>query len=175
MSTADDEKKEIKTIDELIENFDTAMLVTESLQGELRARPMMIADHQPGGALLFVTRAEDEKLREVLQTPHVAVTMQSDGCYLSISGLAVLETDQVRLDELWSPSWRLWFPEGKTDPELCLIRVEPSAAEYWDRTGASKLEFFWRAGKALLQGENTPDDELSGHGKVDLGNADKPD
>ena len=166
---------EIETIDELIEDFDTAMLVTESLQGELRARPMMIADHQPGGALLFVTRAEDEKLQEVLKTPHVAVTMQSEGRYLSISGSAALETDQVRLDELWSPSWRFWFPDGKTDPELCLIRVEPSAAEYWDRTGANRLEFIWQAGKALLQGEKTADDKLTGHGKVDLGETEKPD
>ncbi len=175
MSMDHDDTKEVETIDELIEEFDTAMLVTESLQHELRARPMMIADHQPGGALLFVTRAGDEKLQEVLKTPHVAVTMQSEGRYLSISGSARLETDQVRLDELWSPSWRIWFPDGKGDPQLCLIRMEPSAAEYWDRTGANRLEFIWRAGKALLQGEKAPDEELGGHGKVDLGDAGKPD
>jgi hypothetical protein len=90
------------------------------------------------------------------------------------NAIATLETDQVRLDELWSPSWRLWFPDGKADPELCLIRVEPSAAEYWDRTGANRLEFIWRAGKALLKGEKTADDKLSGHGKVDLGETDGP-
>ena len=168
------DNRAVETLDELIETFDTAMLVTESLQDELRARPMMIADRQPGGALVFVTRAEDEKLQEVLETRRVAVTMQSEGRYLSISGSARLETDRVRLDELWSPSWRIWFPDGKDDPALCLIRIEPSAAEYWDRTGANRLEFIWRAGKALVRGEKAPDDELGGHGKVDLGNAGKP-
>ena len=68
-----------------------------------------------------------------------------------------------------APSWRLWFPAGSDDPDLVLIRIEPSAAEYWDRTGANRLEFLWRAGKALLQREKTRDDELSGHAKVDLG------
>ncbi len=165
----DPERTEIDSIDHFIEEFETAMLVTESLSGDLRARPMMIAGHEPGGALLFVSRAEDEKLQEVLQTSRVAVTMQGVGRYLSISGTARLETDQVKLDELWSPSWRIWFPAGSEDPDLVLIQIEPSAAEYWDRTGANKLEFFWRAGKALLQGEKTRDDKLSGHRKVGFG------
>ena len=164
----DVDKDEIRTLDQLIENFQVAMLVTESLQGELRSRPMMIAGHQPGGALMFVTRAEDEKLQEVLRAPRVAVTMQSEDRYISISGSARLQTDQVLLDELWSPSWKIWFPEGSDDPELCLIRVEPSAVEYWDRAGANKLEFFWRAGTALLTGEKAADDKLSGHAKIEL-------
>jgi len=160
---------DIQIVDQFIEQFDTAMLITRSIDGDLRARPMMIAGHEAGGVVLFVSRAEDEKLQEVLQTPAVVVTMQSEGQYLSISGSAVLDTDRVKLDELWAPSWRLWFPAGAGDPDLVLIRIEPSAAEYWDRTGANKLEFMWRAGKALLQGEKTRDDKLSGHAKVDLG------
>ncbi len=160
---------EIQTIDRLIESFETAMLTTESLSGQLRARPMMIADHLDGGALVFVTRAEDEKLEEVLHKNQVAVTMQSGGQYLSISGTARLETDRVKLDELWSPSWKIWFPGGRGDPECCLIRVEPTVAEYWDRTGANTLEFFWEAGKALLRGEKARDEALAGHGKVKLG------
>ena len=163
------ENDEIQTLDRLIEGFETAMLTTESLSGQLRARPMMIADHLDGGALVFVTRAEDEKLEEVLHKNQVAVTMQSNGQYLSISGTARLETDRVKLDELWSPSWKIWFPEGQNDPECCLIRVEPTIAEYWDRTGANRLEFLWEAGKALLRGEKAQDETLAGHGKVKLG------
>lgn len=160
---------EVQTIDHLIEGFETAMLTTESLGGQLRARPMMIADHIDGGALVFVTRSDDEKLEEVLHKNQVAVTMQSDGQYLSISGTARLETDRVKLDELWSPSWKIWFPGGRADPECCLIRVEPSMAEYWDRTGTNRLEFFWEAGKALVRGEKARDETLAGHGKVKLG------
>jgi general stress protein 26 len=165
----DSGESEIEIVDRFIDQFETAMLSTRSLQGDLRARPMMIAGHEPGGVILFVSGAGDEKLKEILETPAVVVTMQSEGQYLSISGSAVLDTDQVKLDQLWAPSWRLWFPAGSGDPDLVLIRIEPSAAEYWDRTGANRLEFLWRAGKALLQREKTRDDELSGHAKVDLG------
>jgi len=54
-------------LDKLIALFDTAMLVTTSLRGLPRARPMAIAGHDDGGLLYFATRAEDEKLEEVLE------------------------------------------------------------------------------------------------------------
>jgi general stress protein 26 len=168
MAGSAETERKARTLDELIDEFDTAMLVTQSLEGELRSRPMMIAEHETRGVLYFATRAEDKKLEEVLKNPHVAVTMQAPGRYLSISGRATIDTDVTRADELWSASWRLWFPEGTGDPQLTLIAVEPSHAEYWDRTGLHRLEFLWKAGKALLRGDKAADDELGGHAKVDL-------
>lgn len=144
------------------------MLVTRSLRGDLRARPMAIAEYGGTGALYFVTRAEDEKLEEVLQSPDVAVTMQSDGRHLSISGKARILTDIALAEDLWSASMRLWFPNGVNDPEMTVIMVDPDWAEYWDRTGVRRMEFLWEAGKALLRGEKARDDELSGHAKVRL-------
>jgi len=47
-------------LDQLIASFDTAMLVTTSLRGQPRARPMAIAGHVEGGLLYFATRAEDD-------------------------------------------------------------------------------------------------------------------
>lgn len=155
-------------LDELVNSFDTAMLVTQSLQGGLRARPMAIAEYGGTGALYFVTHAEDEKLEEVLQSPEVAVTLQRDDCHLSISGKARILTDKVLSEELWSSSMRLWFPDGVDDPEMTIIMVDPDWAEYWDRTGIRRMEFLWEAGKALLRGEKADDDELGGHAKVKL-------
>ena len=162
------EEGKVSTLDELIGEFDSAMLVTESIEGRLRARPMMIAEHDTGAVLWFATRTDDEKLEEILHRSDVAVTMQGRERFLSISGTARLETDRVRLDEMWSASWNIWFPEGKRDPDLCLICIEPSRAEYWDRSGLKRLEFLAEAGRALVRGEKVRADELSGHAKVDL-------
>lgn len=155
-------------LDELMEDFDTAMLVTESLQGDLRARPMAVAEHTDNGVLYFATRAAAAKLEEILRSQKVAVTMQGDGVYLSISGTAKILVDQVLADELWSAPMRLWFPDGHDDPDLVILVVEPDYAEYWDRTGASRLEYWWEAGKALAKGERVEDDNLSGHEKMKL-------
>lgn len=168
MSNPEQSTAGIRSVDELIDRFDTAMLVTEALDGELRGRPMMIAEHRSGGYLWFATPATGQKLEEVLNKPQVAVIMQSGGRYLSLSGEARLETEDGRLDELWSPAWKLWFPEGVEDPDLCLIRIEPQKAEYWDQPGAERVELLWKAGKALFGGQNEADAQLGEHDKVDL-------
>lgn len=153
-------------LDQLITSFDTAMLVTTSLRGKPRARPMAIAGHETGGLLYFASRAEDEKLEEVLQQPDVAVTMQGDGRFLSITGRARIETDVQLARELWRPSMKLWFPDGAKDPQLTLILVEALCAEYWDRSGIRRLEFLWEAGKALVRGDIPGEPPEDQHAKV---------
>jgi len=168
MGAQEEDAAATRTLDDLIEKFDTAMLVTRSLNGDLRARPMMIAEHERVATLYFASRAEDPKLDEIVEDSSVAVTMQDAGRYLSISGRARVDTDQSRIDAAWSLSWRVWFPDGSHDPQLRLIAVEPDRAEYWDRKGLNRLEFFWEAGKAILHGTKASDERLRGHEKVDL-------
>lgn len=158
--------KSRERLDELIDHFDTAMLVMRSLQGELRARPMAIAGHGEEGLLYFATRAEDEKLEEILQSPEVAVTMQASDRYLSISGRGRLETDVLLAKKLWSPAMNIWFPEGAEKAEFTLIRVEPTYGEYWDRAGLRKVEFLWEAGKALLGRQKVEPQDFGGHEKI---------
>lgn len=155
-------------LDQLITHFDTAMLVTTSLSGKPRARPMAIAGHDRGGLIYFATRAEDDKLKEILQNPDVAVTMQGGQRFLSITGRARVEVDVQLAREMWKPSMKLWFPEGANDPQLTLILVEPVHAEYWDRGGLRRLEFLWEAGKALLRGDQPEEPPAERHSKVDL-------
>ena len=153
-------------IDELIEGFETAMLVTHSLEGELRARPMAIARRDAGGMLYFTTRSDDEKLEEVLQSSNVAVTLQAEDHYVSLSGRARVETDLQLAKDLWTPAMRAWFPDGYRDKEYTVILVEPTYVEYWDRSGLRKLEVLWETGKAIVKGERAEDENLGGHAKL---------
>ena len=127
---------------------------------------MAIIKHERGGTLYFVSRSEDGKLEEILGSSSVAVTMQSESRYLSISGTARIVSDQLLADELWSESMRIWFPEGASDQNLTIIHVEPCYAEFWDRSGLRQLEFLWEAGKALVTARKASDEDLSGHAKV---------
>ena len=153
-------------LDELLQRFDTAMLVTATATGMLRARPMAVAAHRGGGILYFATRVEDGKLDELIADARVAVTMQQGNRYVSITGIARIEIDRALADEIWSAAMRVWFPEGASDPALVLIRVEPEQAEFWDRSGVRALEFYWQAGHALVTGKKPDDQTLSGHGKL---------
>ena len=61
--------------------------------------------------------------------------------YLSIYGTAEIVFDQQKIDELWNPIAKAWFKEGKTDPEISLIKVTPENAYYWDTKNSKMVDF----------------------------------
>lgn len=144
------------------------MLVTRSTAGELRARPMAVAQVEADNDLWFVTGTGSGKMDEIAADPHVCVTFQSSSQFLSLSGQATLVRDRQKIDQLWNEAWKVWFPEGKQDPSLALLRVEAHEGEYWDRSGVEGLKYLFQAGKAYLQGTRPETDQQQQHRKVDL-------
>jgi general stress protein 26 len=122
-------------IHELVASFRTAMLITRSEGGEMRARPMTVAEVQGTADLFFAANMASGCAHEITDDAHVCVTLQDDKRYLSLTGVARIEHDGRKIDELWRETWRVWFPEGKNDPNLCLIRVNVRRAEFWDQSG----------------------------------------
>jgi general stress protein 26 len=162
-------EKEGQRFDELVEKFDNAMLTTQTREGELRARPMAIAKHREGATLYFATNMHSVKIGELEAHPEVAVTMQNANQYLTLSGRAAEVRDRSLIESFFSPMWKLWFPRGKDDPDLVLIKVEPADGEYWDMSKTSdKVKFIFQAGKAYIAGEEIDEDKMTGHGKIDF-------
>jgi hypothetical protein len=60
---------------------------------------------------------------------------------------------------------RPWFPDGKDDPQIALIRVHPEKGEYWDSPSATIVNLYGYA-KAALTGSSPM--ELSDTKKVNL-------
>ena len=159
---------EIK-LHELLQAFSVAMLVTRNASGELRGRPMAIAEVAADGSLWFATDHHAGKVEELAGDPHVAVTMQSSLKFVSLSGMASLVDDRALVDRLWKLEWQVWFPGGKDDPNLILLKVDSHIGEYWDNSGTSGIKYLIKAGKALLTGTRPDvDADPSVHGKVDL-------
>ena len=40
--------------------------------------------------------------------------------------------DRAKIEELWKPQLRAWFPEGVETPDIALLKVSVERAEYWD-------------------------------------------
>ena len=49
-----------------------------------------------------------------------------------MTGAAKLVRDRNKIEELWRPEFKMWFPEGKDDPEVALLRISLEKGEYWD-------------------------------------------
>ena len=142
--------------DELVASFETAMLVTRTRQGALRARPLTVAGLEEG-SLYFSTSLEAPKVQEIEADAHVVVTFQDAKRYASVSGTARLSRDRSLVERLWKDTWKVWFPKGKDDPTLAILIVRPTAAEYWDQSGASGLRYALRSLEAYVRGEKAPD------------------
>ena len=63
-----------------------------------------------------------------------------------------LRTDRAKMEELWSPALRAWFPDGLDDEDLALLKVDVEQAEYWD-PGSSPLVQITGFVEALATGE----------------------
>lgn len=149
---------------ELLESFDTAMLLTRHAEKE-HARPMAIAAVEGESTLWFVTADTSAKTAEIRKDPRVAATLQSSRRFVALSGHAELVDDRAKLNELWKPGWKVWFPNGKEDPNIRLIRVTVNDVEYWDNAGTKGIRYVFEAARALLR-HTTPTITAPLHGRI---------
>lgn len=154
---------------DLLVRFETAMFVTHTPAGDLRARPMAIARVEENCRVWFFSSVDSGKVHEIETDTHVNVVCQKErDIYLSLSGTATLTRDRAKIDDLWKETYKVWFPKGKDDPELVLVSVEPEEGEFWDEEGFKKIKYLFEAAKALATGTTPKIDEGDQHAKVHL-------
>jgi general stress protein 26 len=151
-----------------LKKLDTVMVTTKAENGTLRARPMAVADVDVDGVMWFVTSKESEKTHEILHDARAVISAQEKGLYVSLSGTLEVVVDRKRVHDLWKGVWKAWFPEGKDDPSIVLIRLRPEIGEYWDQTGTKGLQYLFEAAKALLDGKRVDDQDPRHHAKVPM-------
>lgn len=148
---------------ELVDAFQTGMLVVRGQGGHLSARPMTLRVRRPEGQICFLTETATEMVRCIERDPLVALTCADGNTYLSVSARAQISSNRALIDDLWSPAAQAFLPQGPADPSVCAIVLTPYAAEYW--AGATALSSTFRLLAATLSGER-PD--LGDHGEVRL-------
>ena len=156
----------IKKLAGIIREIDFAMLTTAEEDGTLRSRPMSTQRREFDGDLWFFTRASAPKVGEIERERQVNVSYAApeDQRYVSVSGRAQVVRDRARIEELWSPELKAWFPGGLEDPDIALLRVAVERAEYWD-SPASAVAHAVGFVKALATGQTYEPGENE---KIDL-------
>jgi general stress protein 26 len=122
--------------------------------GQLRSRPMSTQQFEFDGELWFFTSDNTHKIEEIAKDNRVcaAYSNPDDNVYLSISGRAEMVKDRAKIEELWSPVLKAWFPEGLEDPNLCLLKIPVESAEYWDAPSSKLVQLFGMV-KAIATGQ----------------------
>jgi general stress protein 26 len=158
----------IEKLRELMKGIDIAMFTTVDEDGTLRSRPMGTQEAEFDGDLWFITSVDTAKVPEIRREKQVNVSYADPGGhrYVSVSGKATVIDDKAKVDEFWSPIYKAYFPEGKDDPKLRVIKVSVEKAEYWDSPGGIIPTVIGFA-RAMLGDENA---DLGENEKLNLKN-----
>jgi general stress protein 26 len=158
----------VAKVAELIKDINIAMMTTEAEDGLLHSRPMATQKTEFDGSLWFFTGLSTGKISEIDWNPEVNLSYSDGGAnkYVSVSGTAELVDDRAKKEELWSDIYKAWFPQGLDDPDLCLLRVDVSFAEYWDVPSGKMVQVFGFL-KAIATGERLKMEGES-HGVVEI-------
>lgn len=160
-------KNKVEHVKDLLHDFTTAMLMTHLPNNRSHVRPMRVADVTKDGSVRFATSLKSPKVDEISKDKNVHLVFQTSSAFMSLQGTAKIETDKKLVQELWSEPWRVWFPKGKDDPDICIITVTPREAEFWDNSGSQGLMYMFEAAKAYVQGKK-PAVDKDVHAKVAL-------
>jgi general stress protein 26 len=138
----------IEKLNGLIKDIDFAMLTTVDTDGVLRSRPMSTQEAEFDGTLWFFTSDKTHKVEEIERDNRVNASYAEpkDNVYVSVSGTAAIVKDKTKMEELWNPILKAWFPKGLDDPNICLLRVDVEQAEYWDSPSSTLV-------KAMVTGQ----------------------
>ena len=161
----DKRQESIEKLGGLIKGINIAMLTTVDF-GLLRSRPMATQEMEFDGDLWFMTSSDTHKTDEIEKDPRVNVSYSAPNTntYVSVSGTAQIVNDREKIEELWNPAYKAWFPKGLDDPTICLLKVSVEQAEYWDSPSSTIVHIVGFV-KALVTGERADGGD---HGKVNL-------
>lgn len=119
---------------EMIAKVKIAMLTTIESDGGLHSRPMANQEADDNGDLWFFLDKTSSLAETVKSNPKVSLGYSDPGGdnYVSVAGSAELIHDKVVIDEKWSEDVAAWFEGGKDNPNVALIKVNPTEGEFWD-------------------------------------------
>ena len=79
-------------------------------------------------------------MQELADDSHVSLLFADadNGKYVSVKGQAKVYRDQTKIEQLWNPMYKAWFPQGENDPAIAILQVDVHEAQYWEAS-SSKL------------------------------------
>jgi general stress protein 26 len=137
---------------DLIDDIKFAMLVTHDGEGdELRARPMHAHGEREEDAIYFLSDRRHHKDDEIHINDNVCVAFADNSGmrYVSVTGTATVLEDRSKVHDLWDASNKAFW-DDENDPNICVLRVRPSMAEFW--AGAGKIVTTVKMAAAALTG-----------------------
>jgi len=115
----------------IVDGIPFPLLVTIDESGFPESRPMSLVDRDER-TLWFATSRASRKVAQIEANPNVTLLFVDTDAfsYASLYGRAQIVVDPEREKSLWQDAWRDDWPEGPSDPDYVLLRVDAARGHY---------------------------------------------
>jgi len=120
-------------------------------------QPMTAFRDDTSRSVFFFARADNDLAKRAGDGGEAMMCLQSkdDSFIACVGGELSVTRDPERVERFWNPVVAAWYPQGKTDPDLIFLRLDPMDAQLWIADG-NPIKFGWEIAKANL-GKRLPD------------------
>ena len=172
-----DESPATKLARKFWKELDNSPFIMLGLKGvdDDRTRPMTAqvdvpenGDKDDGGQIYFFASKSDGVGQAIQGSARAVATFvgKGHGLFAHLHGTLVPSDDKAVIDRLWNPFIASWYKDGKTDPDLQLLRFDTESADLWEATPGASLKA--AALKTLFNVDPGKDHSAEHHATVDL-------
>jgi len=107
-------------------------------------QPMTAFTEPASEEIWFFTRDDTDMATEATNGAEARMVFASKDqeVYADVTGHMVRTYDRARIDRYWNPMVAAWYPEGKDDPHLTMLRFVPHRGQVWvSKQGLLRLVF----------------------------------
>lgn len=113
----------------------TAFIASVDGQGFPVIRAMLAPRKTDGNAMYFSTNTSSEKVGQFTANDKACVYFYKRGKFkyrgVAITGVMEVCTDQATKDEIWRFGDKIFYKQGVTDPDYCVLKFTGKTAEYY--------------------------------------------
>ena len=150
----------------LVNDVNICMFTTLDNEHNIISCPMSTIEVDEEGNAWFFTNEFSEKIQEASQdnAVHLIYSHPVKNVYVNVKGTCSVIIDRSKMEKLWNPNMKAWFPDGLDDAKICLLKVTTESAHYWNHS-ASKMSVFFHMLKSITKGDTYKEGEK---GKLSL-------
>jgi general stress protein 26 len=114
-------------------------------------QPMTAFRDDTSRSVFFFCRTDNDLAVRAGDGAEAMMCLQSkdDSFIACLSGELSAVHDRDRIERFWNPVVAAWFPDGKDDPNLTLLRMDPAEAQLWI-ADSNPVKFGWEIAKANM-------------------------
>ena len=154
-------KEAIDKLKSLVEDITICLFCTDLKTDDgSTCRPMSAVKVCDQGNIWFFSEKDSDKNKAIASDKNVQLFFShpAKGSYMVVNGEAKIILDKTKIEELCTPLAKIWFKEGKDDPNISIIKVTPTTAYYWDTEG-NRMTNFIKMVASVVTGTNLVNSE----------------